>query len=143
MFPQSISLHFSHHRIVSVYRVQRGVLSFHSLLPSFTCSHSPVEITLIVIPSFFLSFSYSYSSLLFKQFVLFCLSGPLSVLQQFAIMIVPNLSTVLLASMGIVSVANAYSPNFVHIRAALERRQVRAQFMGNFHRNITNRKLEQ
>lgn len=42
-------------------------------------------------------------------------------------MIVPNISTVLLASMGIVSAVNAYSPNFAHVRAALERRQVSTQ----------------
>jgi hypothetical protein len=54
-------------------------------------------------------------------------------LRQFAIMIVPSLSTVLLASMGVVSVANAYSPNFMHVRAALERRQVRAQKPRNCH----------
>lgn len=42
-------------------------------------------------------------------------------------MIVPNISTILLASMGIVSAVNAYSPNFAHVRAALERRQVSTQ----------------
>ncbi|KAL0637827.1 Pathogenicity cluster 5 protein d [Maublancomyces gigas] len=38
-------------------------------------------------------------------------------------MIIPNISTVLLASVGIASAVNAYATNFAHVRAALERRQ--------------------
>lgn len=126
MFPQSISLQFSHHRIISAYRVQREFLSFSSLLLSFTCSRSPVEITLIVIHFTLLSLQlFTVQERKKKKYVLFSPFGSLQqFLRQFATMIFPNLSTVLLASIGIAEAVNAYSPTFVHVRAALERRQV-------------------
>lgn len=56
-------------------------------------------------------------------------------------MIVPNISTVILASMGIASAVNAYSPNFANFRAALERRQqVSTQIFHDVHKSLTQKK---
>lgn len=109
--------------------------SFISIIPSFIYIHSPAEITLIVI--LFVS-SILYRSKKIHSF--FALPQFL----QLAIMIVPNISTIILASMGIASAVNAYSPNFANFRAALERRQqVSTQIFHDVHNSLTHKKEQQ